>query len=340
MNHLVAALLLPLGALLFAQDSYATENTPVQPAPEDEEFIIEKEQPSTFYGYVDHYFTKNNPSTNRSLVTIASFLIPGSGQIYHEQYLKGATHFGFFAANALTAQGITIDKDRQRYTRKVNKNYIYMSDNILRQSLHSSMAFSTRLYSAFDAYRTASLIKGKAGGNTPISQESFSDLALAPFTPRYFSRPLVFAPIFVLGAYSLGRGSAHNQDKDFKKFILDGPTASEVTFIGALEFEGVAIGEEAFFRGVVNTEMIRAFGPLRGIAASSVIFGLTHNGSGISASALTASLYGLYLGYIHHTYDYQLGPGIALHFWWNTIVQASIASRSDKFTIPLAHFSF
>jgi len=307
----------------------------------DEEFVEEEQAaPETFSGFVQHYFVEDNPDTNRAVASIASLLLPGAGQLINQEYLKGLTHVSFFAANELAYRSYEINEDRRNYAESRDDQYIYASDDSVRRNLLGSWALSTRFYSSFDAYRASSVIMKRAGGDTPISQESFSELALAPFTPRHFTRPLVFTPLFLLGAYSLGRGSAHRQDDDFKRFILDDEEKNNVAIFGAMEYEGVAIGEEAFFRGLLNTELIRATGVYPGIFFSSILFGFAHSGKGLTANASIASLYGFYLGYMHHNYDYQLGPGVALHFWWNTIIHASIASRSREYTVPLAYFTF
>ena len=323
-----------LWLLLFMSVCASAANTK-----EDEE--LAHQVPTTSHGLDDNYFAVDNqPATNRTLASISSFLLPGLGQTYHRQYLKAAGHFGFFAANKVARRSHRVDQDRRSYAEKHDDTYIYLSPDSMRSQLYNSMAFSSRLYSSFDAYRSASILQGKAGGDVPISKESFSELALAPFTLRNLNQPLVLTPIFLLGTYYLAGGTKRGQDDDLNRFILDGPTKTDVAIHSAIQYEAVAIGEEAFYRGILNTELIRAFGVYPGIFLSSLLFGISHTGQGLSASTVTASTYGLYMGYMHHYHNYQLGPNLALHFWWNTIIHTAVTSNSKKFTIPLAYFTF
>jgi hypothetical protein len=52
---------------------------------------------------------------------------------------------------------------------------------------------------------------------------------------------------------------------------------------------------------------------------SSAAFGLAHNGQGNSANALQAGLAGAYLGWVHQRNQFEIGEGVAIHYWWNVI---------------------
>ncbi|KAK3604270.1 hypothetical protein CHS0354_002078 [Potamilus streckersoni] len=93
------------------------------------------------------------------------------------------------------------------------------------------------------------------------------------------------------------------------------------------------IGEEAFFRGVIQKNLFSLYKDYfspgvsyhAGVWSSAVIFGLAHNGQGTSASAGVATLFGVYLGYVyqpeHNTFD--LITTTAIHSVWNTMVYLS-----------------
>ncbi len=69
------------------------------------------------------------------------------------------------------------------------------------------------------------------------------------------------------------------------------------------------VGEELFFRGVLQPELISWTGTLAGLIAASVVFGLLH--AITPTYALLATAVGAYLGWLALASGNLLGPMIA-----------------------------
>jgi membrane protease YdiL (CAAX protease family) len=94
--------------------------------------------------------------------------------------------------------------------------------------------------------------------------------------------------------------------------------------------EMVGIGEEAFFRGFVNNALSDSWGRWWGLAGSSAIFGLAHEGIGGQATILQAAGFGAYLGWIQQRNDYDIGEGVAIHFWWDFLVSLGMLQQRKQ----------
>jgi membrane protease YdiL (CAAX protease family) len=90
-------------------------------------------------------------------------------------------------------------------------------------------------------------------------------------------------------------------------------------------------------------------GPYGGLGVSSTIFMLAHEGNADAKDGRFVRLLGgLYFGYIHMIYGYDLRPSIAAHFWYNFLIGLSELSRyksdpnydkseRDVFFMPLSY---
>lgn len=83
------------------------------------------------------------------------------------------------------------------------------------------------------------------------------------------------------------------------------------------------IGEEVFFRGVVQDEAERHLGRWGGLAVGSALFGLVHVG-GINQTTpakqfLATGLGGLYLGGLYQATGYDLEKAIAAHTYYDVV---------------------
>ncbi|GGK54045.1 hypothetical protein GCM10007941_00150 [Amphritea balenae] len=87
------------------------------------------------------------------------------------------------------------------------------------------------------------------------------------------------------------------------------------------------IGEEALFRGVIQSRLAIEFSPWVGVVIASLLFGLVHF---ISLTyAIFAALFSLYLGWLLLSFDNLLVP-IITHGLYDFIVLAYLVShRSD-----------
>ena len=114
--------------------------------------------------------------------------------------------------------------------------------------------------------------------------------------------------------------------------LAPGPGHALATVQGALFFEHVALAEEAAFRGLLQSGMVRATNSeTGGWVVSSLIFGGIH-----AANVLVmpeedrldylvfavpyVTLVGSYLGLVYRWSDYSLAPPVALHFWYDLLI--------------------
>jgi membrane protease YdiL (CAAX protease family) len=180
---------------------------------------------------------------------------------------------------------------------------------------------STIFYSIYSSYRDA------GGLGEDKKNETLADISFSPFNPTILKNPLVFSPILVialLAGYSNATYDGSNPILVPKSVKQDG------SLVGSAFVSGIspAIGEEAFFRGYLNYTYIQRFGPAAGLLSSGTMFMLAHEGNSDAASGRASRLFaGLYLGTIHYLSNYDIRPGVAVHFWYNLIIGLSELSH-------------
>ncbi len=252
---------------------------------------------------------------------VASVVVPGAGQAANGDYGEAALHFGVFAVSVYGAlyyqrKNDYLDAD-ERYDEGNHREFI--NKTTLRYDYAARLATDISLYSSYAAYRDARQ-RDNSGFRTPIPGESLSDLAVAPFSFKFLSRPTTFIPLAIdaaliyhykdsKDAYGIYRAK-DVRERDLHVFNL---TANEMT----------AVGEEAFFRGFLNNDFSNRYGNDWGLVASSAIFGLAHSGQGQTANALQAGIAGAYFGWLHQKNGFQAGEGVALHYWINVFAGLS-----------------
>ena len=248
-----------------------------------------------------------------TVAALSSALVPGLGQAFQGDYGVAATHFGVFAASLATAIGYEdkpdFIKDDVRYKDPDRET---INQTTLRRDFALRLATDTALYSSYAAYRDGRE-RNNSGYRTPAPKESLGDLAVSPFRWEYLSRPTTFIPIglqalAVFGSKG-GYGIYRYPDVSKDQLHLYNVTANEFT----------GVGEEAFFRGFLNNELSNRWGNGWGLAGSSAIFGLAHTGQGDTANSLEAAAAGAYLGWVHQRNDFQVGEGVAIHYWINVL---------------------
>lgn len=275
-----------------------------------------------------------NADSSPNLSAIGSLLVPGSAQLIQERTLDGTTHFLSFGAGIIGSsyysQKADFISDDELYND--DESIMYLNQTTLYGSMFSSLTFNTMLYSSFDAYRGSRLLKGNTGYRTDISRESASELALAPFSTNYLSRPTTYLPLILITLMSY--------DDPFAIQWNSSTSQSELLLgMGVIE-DMTAVGEEAFFRGYLNNELSHKVGENWAIGLSSAVFGLAHDGEGDQAGALSAALAGGYLAWLHQHNNYRLAENVALHFWVNTLSNlAAIHNGGDGTTLRI-NFQF
>ncbi|MBI4082727.1 MAG: CPBP family intramembrane metalloprotease [Candidatus Lambdaproteobacteria bacterium] len=280
-------------------------------------------------------------AANPELAAAGSLLLPGVGQLVNGDYAAAGGHFGL--AMVLSRQyGILIEdpsyiqpedrEDSQRHVLLTNRASFYAD-------FYITALGDLALYSSYGAYRDARTARGNAGYGTPAPQESLVDLALAPFRWEHLSRPSSYIPL-LLPLYIALTPPERTQ-------LVYQPDSSisrgEMAGVFFVQMNMVAVGEEAFFRGVLNNGLSSGIGEFWGLVASSALFGLAHNGQGATAQPAAASLFGLYLGWLQQRNDYRIGQGVAVHYWWNFLTSLALLQRhpsSQQVTIAQVYLRF
>ena len=269
--------------------------------------------------------------TSPALPALASAIIPGLGQAINGDYGEATAHFGVYALSL--SAGLYYQRkpdflsDDMRYDDANNREFI--NQTTLRRDFALRLATDTALYSSFAAYRDARARDGRSY-RTPAPKESLSDLALAPFSWEFLSRPTTFLPL-ALQALAASRKGGYGiyRAQDVSKGDLHAynVTANEFT----------AVGEEGFFRGFVNNDLSARWGNGWGLTGSSLLFGIAHNGQGDTANVVQATIAGAYLGWVHQRNGFEIGEGVALHYWINVL--AGIAAIRNGGSAPLLSIS-
>lgn len=168
-------------------------------------------------------------------------------------------------------------------------------------------------------------------------------LAISPEAQHLLVGTLCAVGLFFLSmtlrSLSLRR-SLFREFADFEKDILiplsAGLNQAEI-FIIALS-SGIA--EEIFFRGILDSELIKLLGPLPGISSSALIFALLHFGPAAFRYApvlLVYFLFALGLSALSLLYN-SLFPCIVVHAVYNFIAlnfYASLTRQSSSESSPL-----
>jgi len=189
-----------------------------------------------------------------------------------------------------------------------------------------------------------------------VPQETLPELLRAPFEPRVLARPAVWGGVLGALAASLLLSRLVDGPLDTRNFgtepVLFGTQLHDAVgyplagAIGAALFAHVAVAEETAFRGLLQSGWARATDETRGWAYSSLAFGLLHAGNlpFIDARDRAKYLYagvpfitvlGGYLGLTYREAGYELATPVAIHFWYDFLVEA-IDFLADPKNSPLS----
>jgi hypothetical protein len=246
-------------------------------------------------------------------------------------YGAAAAHFGTFAASLSASLYYQHKPDFLSDEARYSSNSEIINQTTLRSDFALRVATDTMLYSSFGAYRDARA-RDDLSYRTPAPKESLSDLALAPFSLEFLARPTTFIPL-ALQAWAVSRKGG------YAIYRADDVSAGQLHAYNVTANEFTAVGEEGFFRGFLNNELSNRWGDGWGLAGSSVLFGIAHNGQGDTANAVQATIAGAYLGWVQQRNGFQIGEGVALHYWINVLagfaaIRAGGGAQLVTFRIP------
>jgi membrane protease YdiL (CAAX protease family) len=189
-----------------------------------------------------------------------------------------------------------------------------------------------------------------------VPQESLSELVRAPFSGEVLERPGVWAGIAGTLAAGLLVSRIVDGPIDTSGFgqrpVLFGHTVNSAVgyplagAIGITLFEHVAIAEESVFRGLLQSGWARSQGETAGWIYASLAFGLAHStnivfldpshrASYLAVGVPFITVLGSYLGLAYRYSGYSLAPSVAIHFWYDFLLEA-IGFVADPKNSPLA----
>jgi membrane protease YdiL (CAAX protease family) len=265
-----------------------------------------------------------------------SLLCPGCGQLYLDER-EGAAYLGTTAAligtsiGLLAGQEISIDGPARSARVPIAFPLLIGAQNLW-------------FYSIFDAYRDARVLRGDAGYRHPITRESLGQLASAPFRPKVLASPWVWGGVpLMLGAglavsYLASRGDEASESPTIfdvrevnvlgRNFSRGPGFAAGAAYYAAM-FVPVGVGEEALFRGLIQTELEERFGTWGGLTLASAIFGAVHTvnflddpkSAAIAVPVIT--VLGSTLGLAYARTGYRLETSVAMHFWYDFLLSTA-----------------
>ncbi|MCF7852199.1 MAG: CPBP family intramembrane metalloprotease [Simkaniaceae bacterium] len=265
----------------------------------------------------------NQPSDYSSLgkkeknayIAVGLSLFPGLGHVYLDDYKTAAGLAGTFSLG-------------------LGLNLSHLGD----QSLDITVAMDTWFYGIYASYRDTHLYNGEKNYRYQMPTDSFTDLCFAPLSPVILNKPEVWGG--VLGALAAGILLHKLAYPD------DAHVSCSLSATYPLSAFPVGIGEEAFFRGYVQSALIEHSNPAMGIASSSILFGLAHwdNAKALpkeyrwryhAFSVPFISLFGSYFGWLAYKNN-SLKESVAVHVWYDfwLFLGSYLASQANINTPP------
>lgn len=206
------------------------------------------------------------------------------------------------------------------------------------------------------AYVDAVFEEQRAAQKLYVPEDTLGELVIAPFNANVVGQLDVW--LGTLGILAVGIGTSALVDEnitttnvgdDANLFGRDFSPATGYPLaggVGAALFSHVAIGEEMFFRGMLQGHMSRETDPTSGWIGASVVFGVAHapnsfalpsdqRGKYLAIGVPFITLLGSYLGLSYRWHDYSLAAPVAIHFWYDFLLTATFFAL-DPQSSPLA----
>lgn len=257
------------------------------------------------------------------------FLFPGLGQMCLRQDGRAALLAGLASAEIGTAVAVAVNDSERAMDRRGGDAHPGVGLPLVAlQDLW--------LYGVSDVYVQESLARRQLYA----PRDSLVDLVAAPFNAQVMRQPWVWGGL--LGTLALGVGatflidepdaSRAGDDPDLFGRRLDGEIGYPLGFgVGGVLFGHVAIAEEAFFRGFLQSRFARDADELSGWAGATLVFGLAHVPNAFllpeedrrdyllyAIPLITAA--GGYLGWVYRATGYSLASPVAIHFWYDLLL--------------------
>jgi membrane protease YdiL (CAAX protease family) len=219
-----------------------------------------------------------------------TMILPGLGHLYLKEYL--------------TATGL-------------------ISGTVLAGSVNPMSFSNLWMYSVFASYRDVRINNNQKGYSYRMPNDDFVDLATAPFRWSVMKKPEVWGGLLASLAVAGGAIALHESVT-----CKIAPIASnESADLFPLQAFSIGLGEEAFFRGYLQSYFCEQMNTTSAIMLSSVVFGAAHIPNAYSFPKedrwryYTFSLplitgLGGYMGWLTHKTK-SLQGSVALHAWYD-----------------------
>lgn len=203
------------------------------------------------------------------------------------------------------------------------------------RSITEETFFYYRYLDLYSTYRSMRF-KTRESNNIKLNDESITSLMLSPFKWKNIKKPWVIGSIAAASlsyfVYDNSRVPLSNV-KSVK--MLDRDYSPKNAFKNYAGIRGlhnilVASGEEMFFRGILQTELAETGDEKEAVLLSSAAFGFSHLIVNGGRNALFATFAGTVFGYRYMNNGYDLGETIAMHFWWNFILDITEFIKSPE----------
>ncbi|HSX13315.1 MAG TPA: CPBP family intramembrane glutamic endopeptidase [Chlamydiales bacterium] len=260
------------------------------------------------------------------LAASLSAIFPGLGQMYIGD-MKSAGIMAGSAAGSVAGIFASVEHEDE------------FNENIL---VPCTISYSTNLfYSVYSAYRDARFTNGITNYSFRMPTEQLRDLTYAPFQLSILKKPEVWGSIIgaVLIAKAIGY-LAYPKKGEIKIAASTSPLSPAIMPVLSLP---IAVGEESFFRGFLQSAISENLNPMAGLAISSLAFGAAHipNAQALekehqwryySFSLPLITALGAYCGWMTQQ-NHSLKESVALHMWYDFILFSIDAMTTEKASI-------
>lgn len=189
---------------------------------------------------------------------------------------------------------------------------------------------NTWMYGIYAAYRDARVYMNDSGHHYKMPTDSFADMSMAPFRLKVLKKPEVWGG--VLGFLAVGAlidyfASPSGDVGDVQE--EDMRDLREVAFSPIIALP-VGVGEEALFRGYLQSQLTETFTPWGGIILSSLSFTAAHIGNAAflpekerwryyTFGLPLIGAFGMYSGWLTYK-NHSLQESAAIHTWYDFVV--------------------
>ena len=209
---------------------------------------------------------------------------------------------------------------------------LFRSTRPNRALLPTAWLQNTHFLGVYDAWRIARTRAAPGRFRTPVPTPDTHEMLLAPFAGRQLTRPEIVVPLATVWAVGFAASRfGETAEANYWELTKIPVFSREVDRSAALAvatgyysttFYSVGIGEEALFRGVIQTSLEEAWGPTWGWLAATAFFASLHaaNGSNLGESAIAVgatSLIGGYLGWMYQRDGHDLTGAVFFHVWYD-----------------------